>query len=134
MKVDSIFKQIQDVLHSAAGVKFSFGNPIKVGDISIIPVARVSFGMGGGGGKAPGSKKKKQNKIVEEKTDSESYDNKQFGGGGGGGIKTDPIGIYAIKAGRIKFYPVITLREMVGITGFVILLLFRISKLRRRKK
>ena len=134
MKIDSIFKQMRDLLHSAAGVKFSFGNPMSVGDLSIIPVARVSFGFGagGGGGKLPKSKKKKQS--VNAQVETESDDNADFGGGGGGGVKTEPIGIYAIKDGRVKYYPVVTLREMVGIFGFALLLLFRISKLRRKKK
>ena len=132
MKIDSIFKQIRDILQSAGGVKFSFGNPVSVGNISIIPVARVSFGFGAGSGKLPGSKKKKKGEILEDKIETD--DNIDFKGGGGGGIKTEPIGIYAIKGDRVKYYPVITIREMVGIFGFALLLLFRISKLRRKKK
>lgn len=134
MKFDSIFSKMRDLLHSSAGVKFSFGDPVKVGDLSIIPVAKVGFGMGGGGGKAPGSRKKKQNEVVEENADATGDDNVEFGGGAGGGIKTDPVGIYTIKGDRVKFYPVITVRETVGIVGFTLLLLFRISKIRRKKK
>lgn len=136
MKLDSIFKQMRDAVQKGGGVKFSFGNPMSVGDISIIPVARVSFGFGGGGGggKLPNFKKKKQSEILEENTEAESAEPTDFGGGGGGGVRTEPVGIYAIKDGRVKYYPVITLREMVGIFGFALLLLFRIGKLRRKKK
>ncbi len=136
MKIDSIFKRIHDTLHNAAGVKFSFGNPMSVGDISIIPVARVSFGFGGGGGggKLPNFKKKKQSEILDEKTEAENAEPTEFGGGGGGGVKTEPVGIYAIKDGRIKFYPIVTIRELAGIFSFVVFLLFRIGKLRRKKK
>lgn len=134
MKLDSIFSKIHEVLKTGGGVKFSFGNPVSVGDISIIPVARVGFGFGGGGGSSPGSKKKKKDKTQEGQEEAKPEVDLDFGGGGGGGMKTDPVGIYAIKGERIRFYPIITIREMVGISGFVLLLLFRIARLRRKKK
>ncbi|MCB5286592.1 MAG: hypothetical protein LHW64_02160 [Candidatus Cloacimonetes bacterium] len=134
MKLDSIFQQIRDLIQKGGGVKFSFGDPSRVGDMSIIPVARVSFGFGGGGGKAANSKKKKQNENVEKEAEPKSDDDAQFGGGGGGGIKTDPVGIYAIKGDRVRFYPIVTVHEIVGIFSFVAFLLFRIGKLRRKKR
>ena len=136
MKIDSIISQIRDAVQKGGGVKFSFGNPMDVGDISIVPVARVSFGFGagGGGGKLPNFKKKKQSKNLADKTKTDSDDNTEFGGGGGGGVKTEPVGIYAIKDGRVRFYPIVTIREVVGIVSFVVFLLIRISKLRRKKK
>ncbi|MCB5251991.1 MAG: spore germination protein GerW family protein [Candidatus Cloacimonadaceae bacterium] len=134
MKLDAIFSQIREVLKTGAGVKFSFGDPVSVGDLSIIPVARVGFGFGGGGGSSSGSKKKKQKKSGEDQEQTKPEADLDFGGGGGGGMKTDPVGIYAIKADRIRYYPIITIREIVGISGFIILLLFRIGRLRRKAK
>ncbi|SRR5690554_4512880 len=143
MNLDSIFAQIKQVMHGSAGAKFSFGNPMNVGDLSVIPVAKISFGFGGGGGSSADKKKKDSKKASPDQEqkpqDSEQSSPKQpkqpeFGGGGGGGIKTEPIGIYAIKGDKIKFYPIVTVREIVTTIGIAIILLYKIRKLQRKRK
>ena len=63
------------------------GEPIVVGDITIIPVSKVSVGFGGGG-----------SDYVKNVGSGEP-----FGGGVGGGVKVNPICFLIIKDGMIRF-------------------------------
>ena len=68
------------------------GEPIVVGDVTIIPVSKVSVGFGGGGSdyvKNVGS-------------------NEPFGGGVGGGVKVNPVCFLIVKDGNVRMMPVAT--------------------------
>jgi uncharacterized spore protein YtfJ len=147
MDINKVFSQLKDLIHSGAGVQFSFGTPSKIGDTAIIPVARVSFAFGGGGGAsaAKGNKKDKKAAVPNAENSSETpkpeaadgkeeIKNPDFGGGGGGSIKTDPVGIYTIKGDKVKFHPVVSVKEILAIFVVVSLLLIKLTKLRRIKK
>ena len=68
------------------------GEPIVVGDTTIIPVSKVSVGFGGGGSdfttKNPGSGEM------------------PFGGGAGGGVNVTPICFLIVKDGSVRMMPV----------------------------
>ncbi|MBP3672502.1 MAG: sporulation protein YtfJ [Oscillospiraceae bacterium] len=68
------------------------GEPITVGDVTIIPVSKVSVGFGGGGSdfaNAPAGKET------------------PFGGGVGGGVKVTPICFLIVgKEGNVRMMPV----------------------------
>ena len=66
------------------------GEPIVVGDITIIPVSKVSVGFGGGGSDFA-NKKGGEN---------------PFGGGVGGGVKVTPICFLIVKDGNVRMMPV----------------------------
>lgn len=147
MDINKVFSQLKGLIHSGAGVEFSFGTPSKIGDTAIIPVARVSFAFGGGGGSSAPKIKIKSKKAIDAALDDspESPDteadgskaetkNPDFGGGGGGSIKTDPVGIYTIKGDKVKFHPVVSVKEILAIFAVVSLLLLKLMKLRRIKK
>ena len=76
------------------------GEPIRAGDVVLIPVSRISFGFATGasefGGKAP-------------KAPGEN----PFGGGGGAGVKADPVCFLAVSGTSVKVLPV----EMPPLTG-----------------
>ena len=64
------------------------GEPINVGDTTIIPVSKVSVGFGGGGC------------DFTKGTDA-------FGGGAGGGVKVQPICFLVVnKDGNVRMMPV----------------------------
>ena len=52
MSVPEILKTIGERFQSSATVKNVYGDAISVGDRTVIPVARLSYGFGGGGGNA----------------------------------------------------------------------------------
>ena len=66
------------------------GEPIVVGDITIIPVSKVSVGFGGGG-----------SDYVKN-----VGNNEPFGGGVGGGVKVNPICFLIVKDGNVRMMPV----------------------------
>lgn len=70
------------------------GEPIVVGDVSIIPVSKVSVGFGGGGSDFASKNPAKQDAP--------------FGGGVGGGVKVTPICFLIVKDGNVRMMPVAT--------------------------
>ena len=65
------------------------GEPIVVGDVTIIPISKVSVGFGGGG------------------ADNAKAANKDaFGGGMGGGVKVNPVCFLVVKDGNVRMIPV----------------------------
>ncbi|MDD2505877.1 MAG: GerW family sporulation protein [Candidatus Cloacimonetes bacterium] len=131
MKMDSLFSKIKSTIQSGAGANLSIGNPSKIGDVSVVPVARVSFMFGGGAGKSPNRKQEK--KTLPENSENPEETPKNEGFGGGGSVKTDPVGIYLIKNETAKFYPIISVREIVTIFSLLGLLLLKIYKLKRKR-
>jgi len=89
-----------------------FGDPVERDGITVIPVARVSWGFGGGAGSGsnPG-----QSQVGE-------------GSGGGGGTMVYPVGYIELKNGRATFYPIYDfgtiLRLVIG-GGIVTMLVLR---------
>lgn len=74
-------QQIADTL-TQAGVHAAYGDPVELGDATIMPVACTSYGFGAG----------------EEGGDSE-------GSGGGGGGMAIPVGAYVSRDGVTRFEP-----------------------------
>ena len=65
------------------------GEPSVVGDVTIVPISKVSVGFGGGG------------------ADNAKAANKDaFGGGMGGGVKVQPICFLVVKDGNVRMMPV----------------------------
>ena len=68
------------------------GEPIAVGDVTIIPVSKVSVGFGGGGSDFASKNPAKQDNP--------------FGGGVGGGVKVNPVCFLIVKDGNVRMMPV----------------------------
>ena len=68
------------------------GEPIVVGDVTIVPVSKVSVGFGGGGSDYVSKNANKQENP--------------FGGGAGGGVSVTPIAFLIIKDGNVRMMPV----------------------------
>jgi len=68
------------------------GDPITAGDVTILPISKISIGLGGGG------------------SDFVSKNNNQhenpFGGGVGAGVKVTPVAFLIIKEGSVRMLPV----------------------------
>ena len=91
--IENTLSKIRDMVN----VNTVVGEPITVpGDVTIIPVSKVSVGLGGGGlgndsgEKAPGEKKHVPN------------------GGAGGAVKITPIAFLIVKDGNVRMLPVAT--------------------------
>ena len=86
--VAEILESLAEKLGSRASVSAVFGEPVTRAGITIIPVARVSFGFGGGAGRG-----RRQGEIAQ-------------GGGGGGGASAAPAGYIEITDGNAVFKPI----------------------------
>jgi uncharacterized spore protein YtfJ len=84
---ESLIKTLLDEFRSLAKTETIVGKEFQAGEFTLIPISRVSLGIGAGG--ASGG----------ARTES-----KGEGGGGGGGIRIDPVAFIAIKGGDISFH------------------------------
>lgn len=82
----------------AFGVARAFGEPVRLGDETVVPVALVQYGFGGGQGYSDGGDATGQGREAGPQGGE--------GGGGGGGGLVLPVGVLARGAdGRAVFRP-----------------------------
>ena len=87
--IKGIMDITMDKLRAMVDANTIIGDPIVVGDITLIPVSKVSFGVATGGSDFP------------SKTQSGL-----FGGGGGAGVTLSPVAVIAINGQNVKMMPV----------------------------
>jgi uncharacterized spore protein YtfJ len=102
MNTDEVIQNITDKVQKTANVKVVFGDPVKEGRITIIPVAKTSVKGGGGGGKG---------------------EDEKVGRGGGVGlgmvINTTPIGYIKIDDDEAVFIEILD-KSRIMIAGFAL--------------
>ncbi len=81
---EQILKTLLDEIKTIARTETILGEPINVGNNTIIPVCRILMGFGAGGG---------EGEIQEKKGGT--------GGGGGGGVKVEPAAFIVIKGEEV---------------------------------
>ncbi len=79
MGLEDLMKEVSSELERLVSTKTVVGDAVTVGDVTIIPVTKVSFGFGTGGGEG-------KSKNNEE----------GFGGGGAAGAKIEPVAFIVI--------------------------------------
>jgi uncharacterized spore protein YtfJ len=55
LPMDQLAESLSQRLSNNLNVKHIVGEPMKVGDVTIIPIMMIDLGFGGGGGGAPGN-------------------------------------------------------------------------------
>ena len=95
--VEKLTKSFQERLT----VQTAYGEPVTSNGVTVIPVARVRFGLGGGGGGGTGTGPGKPGyaETVIEQSGSGG------GGGGGGGGAVDPLGFIEITDAGARWVP-----------------------------
>lgn len=86
--LDSTIEKIKNMV----SVNSVVGDPIVAGDVTIIPVSRVSVGFGGGG----------SDFVNKHASGGEN----PFGGGVGAGVKVSPVAFLIVKDGTVRVLPV----------------------------
>lgn len=84
--IKSIMEVTMEKLRSVIDAETVFGEPKVFGDISIVPVSKVSFGLATGGSDFP----------------SKTVGKQLFGGGGGAGVTVTPVAFLIIKNNDVK--------------------------------
>ena len=87
--LDRSLERLAELVGAKANVSAVFGEPIRQGDLTVVPVARVRWGVGGGSGKSDAAP-----------------DGPSSGSGGGGGAVADPVGYLEISGEAATFRPI----------------------------
>lgn len=83
--VNKIMENTLEKMRQMVDVSTIIGEPMVTGDVTLIPVSKVTYGFTSGGTDLPS----KQNAEL-------------FGGGGGGGITISPVAFIVIQDGRVR--------------------------------
>jgi uncharacterized spore protein YtfJ len=127
METENFVETMGAGFSKAASVDNVFGEPIRVGEKTIIPVASVAYGFGGGYGHSV------KTQPFEEKTDAfQNPKPKGEGAGGGGGMYSKAKGVYEVTPYSTRFIPANPVRQiLMGIAIGFILKSFYFSKRRK---
>jgi uncharacterized spore protein YtfJ len=82
---EAIIKTLMDEIKSITKTETILGEPINVGNNTIIPVCRIMVGFGAGGG---------EGEMKEKRGGS--------GGGGGGGLRVEPAAFIVVKGDQVS--------------------------------
>ncbi|WP_416839860.1 GerW family sporulation protein [Haloferax sp. DFSO52] len=96
--------------------KTVYGDPVTVGEKTVIPVARLRYGLGMGSGSGP----------------TEASDDVSEGFGGGGGVMASPLGVVEVTPDDTRFVSVGTDRRVAGLFALGLIAGFVLGRLRRR--
>ena len=88
---DDKFSKLVQSLGGAASAQAVFGAAVEKDGVTIVPVARVRYGVGSGGGRGPGRKKRREG------------DPDQVGYGQGGGVQAAPVGYIELRDGQASY-------------------------------
>lgn len=94
-KLPNMLDKTIEKIRQMVDVNSVIGEPIVAGDVTIIPVSKVSVGFGGGGS------------DFANRNSSQAGEN-PFGGGVGAGVKVTPIAFLIVKEGNVRMIPVAT--------------------------
>lgn len=128
MEEQNFIERIASTLGQNASVKNVFGEPIQVGEKTIIPVARIAYGFGGGSGRS--EKNKKQTGDSDAHADLKEPFAKAAGGGGG--FNATAKGIYEVSPSCTRFIPANAKKQiLLGVFVGFLLKKFFFSKKRK---
>ncbi len=104
----SMFEKLAEKIGVTARAATIYGEAVERDGVTVIPVAKARWGLGGGGG----HRRHGANEGV----------------GGGGGITVNPVGYIEIREGRSRFRPIWDPAKVIGLAasgGFLLLLAAR---------
>ena len=87
--IKGIMDVTMDKLRAMVDADTIIGSPITVGEVTLLPVSKVSFGLATGGSDFPS---KNQSAL--------------FGGGGGAGVTINPVAFIAVSGQNVRMMPV----------------------------
>lgn len=91
--IGDLMNSIVDKVREIADANTIVGQAITAGGVTIIPISRLSVGVGSGGTEFASKHKKPE-------------DNSCFGGGAGAGVNLIPVGFLIVKGDSVKLLPV----------------------------
>jgi uncharacterized spore protein YtfJ len=113
------FESISELLERSLSIRHVYGEPVRHGDTTVVPVAKVAYGFGAGGGQRPGQT---PIKAVDGSSVAATARPEAQGAGGGGGVRMTPAGALEIGPQGTRFVHFHPLTPLLGAgaLGFVI--------------
>jgi uncharacterized spore protein YtfJ len=105
------FERLAEKLGVTARASTIFGEAVERDGMTVIPVAKARWGLGGGG--------------------KHGIAGSREGMGGGGGVIVQPVGFIEMSNGESRFRPIVTPGTWLGIAAAGGLLLLALARLRR---
>lgn len=114
MDLENRFQSLSEAVESSATAGAVYGTPIERATRTVVPIARVEFGLGGGAGGGGGG-----GGGAGGGGSSAEGDDAEDGGGLGGGFSARPAGALEVTEGRTRFVkPTRRRRSLtVGVAG-----------------
>ena len=91
--LSDLMSATMEKIRTMVDVNTIVGQPILAGEVTIIPVSKVSFGFASGGS------------VFATKNQKPDADN-SFGGGSGAGVNINPIAFLVVRGDTVKLLPV----------------------------
>jgi sporulation protein YtfJ len=91
--INELMSTTMDRIKTMMDANTIIGEPIQAGDVTLIPVSRLSFGFAGGGS------------DFVTKNQKPGMDN-TFGGGSGASAKLEPVAFLVVRGENVKLIPV----------------------------
>lgn len=127
------FDRLVESLGGSASASAVFGEPVERDGVTVVPVARVRYGVGGGGGRGAGRKKKHHADGAEQ----------EVGYGHGGGVQAAPVGYIEISGGKADYkriadpvrpLAVLMLFPLVGVVCFALMAIISLQTAKSARK
>jgi uncharacterized spore protein YtfJ len=98
MSAQALLQSLKESILSQASVKAIYGEPISAHGKTVIPVAKIIYGLGAGAGTGG---------VGDSSARGE-------GGGGGGGVRAIPVGVIEISEQQTRFVPITDRKRLAG--------------------
>ncbi len=102
------FEPVAGLLERTLDIKHVYGEPIVRGDMTVIPVAKVTYGFGAGGGEG------RRRRPRQDADGAESGTPEGQGSGGGGGARMTPVGVLELHPDGTRYLPFSPLAPLLG--------------------
>lgn len=90
--ISDLLTTTMEKLHTMVDSNTIIGAPIQAEGVTLIPVSKLSFGLGCGGG--------------DFSTKKQPANNENFSGGSGAGVKLEPVAFLVVKGENVRLLPV----------------------------
>jgi uncharacterized spore protein YtfJ len=105
---------IAELFERNLSIRHVYHEPVKHGDLTVIPVAKVAFGFGAGAGRR-GRLRRRDQQIASDDTSSNEGPADPNGQGGGGGARMTPVGALEIGPRGTRFIHFSELPQVLGV-------------------
>lgn len=105
---------IAELFERNLSIRHVYHEPVRHGDVTVIPVAKVAFGFGAGVGRR-GRLRRRAQQVASDETSNAEGRAEPDGLGGGGGARMTPVGALEIGPRGTRFIHYSELPQLLGV-------------------